>query len=165
MDELWERYSNGELLSADSIKSHSGTPIMNHCNDTLYAGDGITPSVFVPVDTSSTLQSIYRLINNNGFNRYVYNYYLQNKTEIDSYTSAADFIRRFSKTEELWNGLVVYTAKDSLNFSRVSLAEKELLKHRLKALLARYRWRNTGFFQVLNSDDLSFRKAVEVLAR
>lgn len=166
MDELWERFSNGELLSADSIKTHMGTKFTNHCNDTLYAGDGITPTVFVPVDTSSSLQTTYRMINNNStFNRFVYDYYLHNRSEIDKYNSASEFINGFNKTEEMWNGLVVFAARDSINLSRANPKEKELLQHRLKALLARYRWRNTGFYQVLNNDDIAFRKAIDVLSR
>jgi hypothetical protein len=35
----------------------------------------------------------------------------------------------------------------------------------LKALLARYKWRNSGFFQVLNSSDAGVKKAMEVIAK
>ncbi len=165
MDELWERFSNGELVSADSLKRHGGKTYTNHCNDTLFAGDGITPTVFVPIDTSSSIQSTFRLINNSSFSRYVYTYYLQHIKEIGQFPSVADFIARFNQEEDMWNGLVKFAMTDSVNFSRVSGREKELLQHRLKALLARYRWRNTGFFQVLNSEDHTVLKAMEVLSR
>jgi len=39
------------------------------------------------------------------------------------------------------------------------------LQQRLKALLARYKWRNSGFYQVLNNEDLVIKKAMEQLAK
>jgi carboxyl-terminal processing protease len=60
---------------------------------------------------------------------------------------------------------VQYTAKDSFNFTKVSSKEKELLTLRLKALLARYKWRNSGFYQVLNNEDPVVKKALEAIAK
>jgi carboxyl-terminal processing protease len=65
----------------------------------------------------------------------------------------------------MWNALVQYTAKDSFNFTKVSSKEKELLTLRLKALLARYKWRNSGFYQVLNNEDPVVKKALEAIAK
>jgi carboxyl-terminal processing protease len=65
----------------------------------------------------------------------------------------------------MWNGLVNYAVKDSVNLTTVSAKEKESLQKRLKAYLARFRWRNAGFYQVLNSDDPVIKKALEVLAK
>ena len=38
------------------------------------------------------------------------------------------------------------------------------IKRRLKAYLARYRWRNEGFYELLNSEDAVIKKALEVIA-
>jgi carboxyl-terminal processing protease len=63
----------------------------------------------------------------------------------------------------MWDELVRYAARDSINLSGISDREKEALRLRLKALLARYRWRNTGFYQVLNSADAVVQKAIETI--
>src|SRR5205085_11181615 len=41
MDEIWERYQNGEAMYADSNKIHKGAPFVTTCGDTLYGGGGI----------------------------------------------------------------------------------------------------------------------------
>ena len=64
----------------------------------------------------------------------------------------------------MWNELVGFAAKDSINLSNVAGKERESLRLRLKALLARYRWRNNGFYQVLNTGDVMVNKALEVIA-
>ncbi|MFZ1313109.1 MAG: carboxyl-terminal protease, partial [Chitinophagaceae bacterium] len=79
--------------------------------------------------------------------------------------TTADFITGFNNTEGIWNDLVKFTATDSVNFKSVAGKEKELVQQRLKALLARYKWRNAGFYQVLNSNDAMVKKAMETIAK
>ena len=165
MDELWERFSSGELVSADSIKLFNGKRFMTSCNDTLYGGGGITPSIFIPIDTSVSQQKANRLTFAANINNFVYNYYLQNKLQVDKYNATTDFIAGFNNAENMWNELVKFTANDSANFKSVAGKEKELIQQRLKALLARYKWRNAGFYQVLNSNDAMVKKALETIAK
>lgn len=162
MDELWERFNSGEMLSADSLKSHNGgQKFTTSCRDTLFGGDGITPHVFVPFDTSHTIQKMIRMLNNNEMNSIVYNYYLGNKAQIDKYKTAAEYTAGFSGND-LWSMLVAKT-NDSFRLKTVNAAERNMIQERLKALLARYKWRNTGFFQVLNNYDNGVKKALEVI--
>ena len=63
----------------------------------------------------------------------------------------------------MWNELVSFAARDTINLGSVTEREKESLRLRLKALLARYRWRNTGFYQVLNAEDSMVNKAKQLL--
>lgn len=165
MDELWERYSSGELVSADSIKSHNGKRFTTACKDTLFGGDGITPKIFVPIDTSASQQKANRYTYSSSVNSFIYNYYLKNKVQIEKYTSVTDFINGFKNTENLWTSLLNSTAGDSINFKSITGKEKELVEQRLKALLARYKWRNTGFYQVLNDADPMIEKALEVISK
>ncbi len=161
MDELWERFNSGEMFSADSIRSHNtGQKFINRCNDTLYGGDGITPDIFVPADTSLYQPKLNTWLAGGGLNNYIYNYYLRHMRDINQYNSAADYTLHFSNPD-LWTGFLKSVAVDSLHFNTVTSREKELLELRLKALLARYKWRNTGFYQVLNTDDPVIKKALE----
>ncbi|MBN8685487.1 MAG: S41 family peptidase [Chitinophagales bacterium] len=165
MDEIWDRFNNGEMFSADSMKNHIGNQFTTNCNDTLYGGGGISPTVFIPVDTSHTRQKANHVAVSPNTSIYVYNYYLQHKATIDKYKNTAAFINGYAGNEDIWNGLVNYTAGDSLPAGKFNGPEKELVIQRLKALLARYRWRNSGFYEVLNSDDPMVKKALELIAK
>lgn len=164
MDELWERYNSGEMLSADSLKNHNGgKKFTTRCNDTLYGGDGITPNLFVPLDTTRSLQKILRLLSEGDFNNFIYNYYLQHKEQVGQYKTATEYANSFNSADLLNN--IINAANDSLKLKSISANEKEILQQRLKALLARYKWRNSGFYQVLNNEDLVIKKAMEQLAK
>lgn len=165
MDDLWERFSSGELLNADSNKINNGKIYKTICGDTVFGGGGIMPTLFVPLDTSSYQRSVNRLLVDGGFNTFVYKYYLAHKQQVDKYNTATDYAMHFNNGDEMWNQLVNAASKDSINLNNVSGREKEALRLRLKALLARYRWRTTGFYQVLNSEDAMLKKALEVMAK
>ena len=164
MDELWDRYSSGEMLSADSLKIHNnGKKFTSSCKDTLFGGEGITPNVFVPIDTSRAMQKMLRLVSDGKFNSYIYNYFLQHKQQIEQYATATDYANNFNGADILNN--IINAAPDSLRLKMISVQEKALLQQRLKASLARYKWRESGFYQVLNNEDIVIKKAIEQLAK
>ncbi|MBL7740538.1 MAG: S41 family peptidase [Chitinophagaceae bacterium] len=165
MDEVWQRYSNGEALYADSNKVKNGKEFSTLSGKKLYGGGGIMPDAFVPIDTSGYPPVVSRMLLDGSFNNFVYQYYLQHKAQIDAFSSAADYIQRFSYTDDMWNQFVHFIPKDSANLSMLSVEQKTSLQRRLEAYLARFRWRNTGFYQVLNNEDPAVKKAMEELKK
>lgn len=166
MDEIWERFSNGESLYADSNKINNGKEYKTPAGHVVYGGGGIMPDIFVPIDTAGYPAGVNRLFMNSSFNNFVYSYYLRNRPQIDKYTSAGDYIRDFDRMDEMWEQFVRYAAtKDSVNLQTLTPRQKESLQRRLGAYLSRFRWRNSGYFQVLNNEDAMVRKALEELKK
>jgi carboxyl-terminal processing protease len=163
MDEIWERYQNGEVISPDSIKAASGKAYKTNSGKTVYGGGGITPDVFVPIDTSTYPSIVNRLILDGAFNNFVYKYYLQHRKQVDAFTSASDYVKRFNLKEDMWNSFVNAVQTDSTSLRNVTASQRQALTTRLEAYLARFRWRTTGFYQVLNEEDGMVRRAVEFL--
>ena len=163
MDDIWQRYRNGEALYADSNKVSNGKNYVTPAGDTVYGGGGIMPDVFVPIDTASYPSGINRLFANGSFSNFVYKWYLNHRASIDKFTSTADFIQRFDKRDEMWEQFVNYAKKDSVELAGVTVKQREALKKRLEAYLARFRWRNNGFYHVLNDEDSAINKAKEAM--
>jgi carboxyl-terminal processing protease len=78
---------------------------------------------------------------------------------IDQYHSAADYAQHFN-ADDLWKGYEKETT-DSVQPANWNANDKALVKLRMKALLARYKWRNTGFYEVLNEEDPALKKIKE----
>jgi carboxyl-terminal processing protease len=163
MDEIWQRYRNGEALYADSNKINNGKNFVTPAGHTVYGGGGIMPDVFVPIDTATYPSGINTLFANGSFNSFVYTWYLKNRSAIDKFTSSDDFVKRFDLLDEMWEQFVNYAKKDSVDLSSVTQKQKESLQKRLEAYLARFKWRNNGFYQVLNDQDAVISKAREVM--
>jgi carboxyl-terminal processing protease len=161
MDEVMQRHTNGELLYADSNKIVKGKKYLTNCSDSVYGGDGIMPNIFVPIDTTVFQSDLNNLIAGSSLNSFVYNYYLQHRQKMEQYKSASDYVQQFN-AGELWDGFIKYPGS-AMEVKSFTGKEKEIITHRLKALLARYRWRNEGFYQVLNNDDPAVKKALELV--
>ena len=54
--DIYERYSTGEMSSADSIKINKEEAYLTKSGRTVYGGGGIIPDIFVPVDTTRATQ-------------------------------------------------------------------------------------------------------------
>jgi carboxyl-terminal processing protease len=162
MDEIWERFSNGESLYADSNKINNGKEYKTPSGRIVYGGGGIMPDFFVPIDTATYPAGVNRVFVNGHFNSFVYTYYLKNRSQIDQYSNAAEYIQRFDKLNELWEQFVNYADKqDSVNLRSLTDKQRGSLQMRLQAYLGRFKWRNSGYYQVLNSDDAAIKKAIE----
>jgi len=165
MDEIWQRYNSGELLHADSNKINKGQVYKTFIQKRLvYGGGGIMPDVFVPIDTSN-LQSVTLLYLEGTFSKFVYNYYIQNLPQFNQYSSATDFAQRFQGIDAVWSQLVDYALKDTIYLKNISTRDQQGVKDRLKAYLARYKWRNEGFYEVLNLGDPAVKKALEEIKK
>jgi carboxyl-terminal processing protease len=165
MDEIWQRYNNGELLHADSNKINKGQVYKTFVQKReVYGGGGIMPDVFVPIDTNNLQKNVTLLYLEGTFNNFVYNYYMHNLSNFNQYKSATDFVQRFPGINDAWNQLVDYALKDTIYLKNIPVKDQGGIKDRLKAYLARYKWRNEGFYEVLNMGDPVVKKALEVIA-
>ena len=166
MDEIWERFSETDSLHRiEEIKYSNGKAYKTDCGGTVYGGGGIMPDIFIPHDSTQFHTSTRRLFEIGSINKFVYLFYLRNKQNIDSYKSPAEFNQQFFITEAIWKTFEDFAKTDSINLGSLPAKDKSFLLLRLKAQLARLKWRSTGYYQVLNAEDDIFRKGLEVVSK
>ncbi|MBD0350259.1 MAG: carboxyl-terminal protease, partial [Flavisolibacter sp.] len=163
MEEIYKRYENGELLTADSIHFSKDKAYKTSGGKTVYGGGGIMPDIFVPIDSSLFTRSVTRLYLDGRFNNFVYTYYIKNLPQWNQYRTPADFVTRYKNTSDAWDHLVQYALKDSINLQKIPEKDKRAIQDRIKAYLARFKWRTQGFYQVLNTSDDVVKKALEIV--
>jgi carboxyl-terminal processing protease len=165
MDELWKRVSDGELQYADSNKIQNGKVYETEGHKKLYDGGGIMPDIFVSIDTGKINGNVRKLFTAGILNRFVYKYYLANLSMFNGYKSPADFITKYSDINNAFDRLTVFAAKDSVNLKSISTKDKEQVVESLKSNMARTKWRSNGFYEVINADDTTVKKAMEELRK
>ncbi|TCJ19107.1 S41 family peptidase [Flaviaesturariibacter flavus] len=163
MEEVIDRYRSGEMINPDSIHQKKSEVFKTKGGRTVYNGGGITPDAFVPIDTSSFTQNITKLYLDGRFNNYVYLYYMDHRKELSAFRTPGEFTRGFAGSEEAWRGLVEYAVKDSVNLRVVPEKDKREVQRRIRAYLARLRWRTQGFYEVSNSGDPVVTRAKQLL--
>jgi carboxyl-terminal processing protease len=97
--------------------------------------------------------------------RFIYAYYIQHLSTFRNYKDPASFITGYHDEDGLWNALGSFAAKDTINIASIPSKEKDILKHRLKALMARQIWRTEGYYEVSNAYDPVVNKAIDEIKK
>ncbi len=161
--DLMNRFRNGEMTSSDSIKHAELKQYVTKAGKVLYAGEGITPDIFVPYDTLTYDKNVMKLLMSGMLNQFVYRNYLDHQKEFDTYKSASEFNKNYSVEEETFGKLIEMAKKDSIQLTFKNSTERAQISRQIKALTARQMWRTEGFFEISNTYDEVMKKAVELL--
>jgi carboxyl-terminal processing protease len=166
-EEVMKRFHDGEVLHGDTSSRHAGPAYKTLGKEkrTVYGGGGITPDIFVGFDTSTLARSITSLYVDGTLSRFIYMYYIQHLPAFQSFKGPRDFVAGFHDDEKLWNSLTAFAAKDTIDIRSISPRDKEVLQHRIRALLARQIWRTEGYFEVSNAYDPAVARALDVVAK
>lgn len=165
MDEIWDRYRNGEVIYADSNKITNGKVYKTKGGRTVYGNGGIMPDEFVSIDTGFNKRIINQLYLKGTFSNFTYYYYAANRNLFDQFKTASDLALNFKDAEQVWNSLVNEAKKDAINLTVLTEKEKKELQHRILASFARFKWRSQGYYEVLNSNDNMIKKAMEQMSK
>jgi carboxyl-terminal processing protease len=163
IDEVYDRIYHGDTTINDSGRNNS-KQFKTPAGRILYGGGGITPDEIIPLDTATYPASVSSLLSQGHLNNFVYVFYLKNRALMDGFKSTSDFVQRFN-SQLMWENFVSFAASRNVNLNAISEQQKESLKSRLVAYLARFKWRNTGYYQVLNHEDPAFTKAYELVRK
>jgi carboxyl-terminal processing protease len=130
----------------------------------LYESGGITPDAWVPFDSTALpveLMSIYRL---NIMPDLVFGLYRTQRENISRFNTPLSFDTAFVFTPAMWTIISQEAEKESLNLKDIKPKDRILIEERMKPLLARYKWRNNGFYELLNRKDSAVQKALTLLS-
>jgi carboxyl-terminal processing protease len=162
-EEVFDRFHNGELIHGDTSSIHAGPVFRTPAGRLVYGGGGITPDVFVSLDTTQISREVSALYMGGYLNNFIYEYYIHHQSTLRQYPSVEAFYSGFKTDSEIWNDLRAYAKKDSINLEGIGPADRQELETRVKALLARLIWRSPGYYYVLNQTDPVIKKAMELL--
>jgi carboxyl-terminal processing protease len=167
MKDYYKRFSDGELMSADSTHFPDSLKFKTLVNNrTVYGGGGIMPDVFVPVDTSNYSDYYRGLIRKGVFNSFVLEFSDKNRAKITSdFKTFDDFEKRFSFTPEEIRSFIKKgeEAEVKYNDKQYNHSESEMLMV-LKALVANNIWQTNEYFRIVNENDPLIKKALEVIS-
>jgi carboxyl-terminal processing protease len=162
-EEVIDRFHNGEVLHGDTSTIHAGPVFRTAAGRLVYGGGGITPDVFVALDTSQISNEVTTLYISGTLSNFIYGYYIRHQTTLKQFPTPEAFYAGFNNDMEIWNDLRSYVKKDSINLDDVSAVDRAQVIVRVKALLARLIWRTEGYYYVMNQTDPVMKKAIELL--
>ncbi len=158
-EELLNRFHNGTMMKEDTTKPKSKS-FKTPAGHLVYGGGGITPDLFIPLDTANIGENILKLYYKNTLNSFVYQYYLQNKAKFDQIANPAQMLTAFVPGDKELNELKQFAqAQDNIALTTLSEKERRQIIQRLQILMARQIWRTEGYFEIANKYDSAVLKA------
>ncbi len=162
-EEITKRFHDGEVVSKDSVRNDTTQQFTTQGGKIVYGGGGITPDIFVPLDTSGYSITTTKLYMKGTLSDFAYRYYLQNRDRLSVYKTPLEFTGGFALSGDNWIQFTTMAEKDSTGINKITLKEKEEIELRIKASIARQRWRSEGFYETLNTRDEAVKKALEII--
>lgn len=165
--DLIERYNRGELMSADSIHFPDSMKYNTLVSKrVVYGGGGIMPDVFIPIDTTRYTDYHRKLVATGLVNRVAMNYLDKNRASLaQKYTAFSAYKAKFEVGEDIMQDLLSLAEEDKIAFNEEEYnRSKPLIKLQIKALIARDMYDMSEYFQIINEDNPSFQKALQLLS-
>lgn len=162
--ELYDRYSHGELYSADSIKVDKSKIFRTANGRIVYGGGGIVPDIFVPNDTTG-ITTYYSAVANLGLlQQYVYTYVDINRDQLKNVKTVKQLMGMMPSDDALTYDFVCY-ARDNgvpMRWYYINLS-RSLIARQLRALVIRDVLGSEEFYRYYNRTDNTVNAALKAL--
>jgi carboxyl-terminal processing protease len=165
-NEEYERYTNGELLNEDSIKIDKTIQYKTPEGKIVYAGGGIMPDIFVPIDTSKANPYLNKIFYSGSINSFAFEYADKNRAKLKQFGSAKSYIDQFEISSIILDEFYAYCLQKGLTINpNMKASTSEALKPYLKAFIGRDVFDKDAYYPILNQKDKCILKATEVLSK
>ncbi len=164
-NDIMNRYLKGEFDSMDSIKVNKLLKYKTLGGRTVYGGGGIIPDFFVPLDTSGMTSWYNKAASKGIIYGYAFAYTDANRDSLKVYNTA-NKLSAHLEDQDLITPFIEYAAQRGvLGRPEFISGSFPLVFTQLKAYIARNMLGEDAFWKILQEDDVTLTKGVEVVTR
>ena len=162
--ELFDRYTNGELYSRDSMVIDKSQVFSTMTGRTVYGGGGIVPDIFVARDTSGITGYYIDVFNAGLMQRFAFNYCNNNRAALNKMEDYKQFLRVAPSDDALIKDFADYAAKNGIapRWYYINRSQ-DLIVTNLKALIARDIFGMEAYYPIVNRNDKTIQEALKAL--
>ncbi len=161
--DFMQRYLEGELEHPDSIRYDDSLRFETASGRTVYGGGGITPDIFIPLNTDERSPYFVKVANRGLIYRFAFDYADDNRDRIKAYETAENFVENF-QVNSIEQSFIDFAESEGVDFNEEEYRVAEnLIKAQIKAYIGRNIFGNDAFYPVMNKRDAAVARALEVL--
>ncbi len=160
--ELLQRYEHGEFEVADSIKQNDSLRFVTPNGKVVYGGGGITPDVFVPLDTTGVNKYFRSVSRKNLVYKFALNF-SDRKREQLHHIKTFNELSKYLNRQGLVGQFVAYAARNGVSGSDEEIqACRAILYAQIRAYIGRSTpLDDEGFYPFLESIDNTLQVAIK----
>ena len=166
-EDIEERYESGELFDSSKIKITDSTKYYTYNKRIVYGGGGITPDIFVGMDTTWSTKFYNKLVRSGTLNQFLLDYVDGHRAELEKeYPTLNTFIQKFQVDSTFFTQFLDYAKAKKVvpdsaeNYSR----SIPTLKNQLKALLAQNLFNTSAYYQITNEQNPIYLRALNAFS-
>ncbi|MBX2905736.1 MAG: S41 family peptidase [Taibaiella sp.] len=164
-EDFEKRLESGELTGNESFTPADTTTFLTAAKRPVYGGGGIRPDVYVPYDTSRWSTPLSKIAYSEEMRTAIWDYFIHNRRNL-KFGSITDFQKQFNNTRQVVNDyLALLDPNEQKTVQKhLHVPEHEHYLHtQVKAELAKYLFKDNGYYSVKLKDDNVVNKALAVL--
>lgn len=164
MEDYEHRFLSGELTGKASVALADTTPYYTGKHRLVYGGGGIKPDVYVPYDTASLSSEFVSVIFSKELKAAIWDYFIQNRNNLKR-RGIADFANTFDSkpVRESYFAMLSKDSRQQVNSLLMKPVNYSYFKLQVQAQLARYLYRDNGYYTVILKQDEVVKKALTLL--
>ena len=166
MESFYKRYTDGELVTADSTHFPDSLKYKTLVNKRIvYGGGGLMPDVFVPVDTAFNTVYFRKLYAKNVLNTFTLEYYDKNRAKLKmDYKTFEDFKNKFQFDPDDIKAFIAKGEAEGVKYDdeQFKISEEEIILI-LKGLVVTNMWKSSEYYEIINVNDKVLEKALKVI--
>lgn len=160
--EAYDRYTSGEMFSADSIHFADSLKYVTPGGKTVYGGGGIMPDVYVPLKQDSTEYFFNKIVNASIVFQYAFDYSDAHRDEIMKYGDEKSFDKKFKFTDAMWNEILKEAKKKKLiGTDEQKAVAKPMTEQLFKAYVARNIFGDEAFYPLYEPLDEMLKECLK----
>ena len=158
------RFSNGEMMSADSINFPDSLKFETSKGRTVYGGGGIMPDIFIPLDSIRYNDLYSDIIRKGVLNSFINEYLNENrKSLLKKYPDVPVYNKKYTISDDEFDTFIA-EVEEELEYEESQLTPNlDYYRIFLKAMIARNLYETGSYLEVLWEDDRAIQKALEVV--
>ncbi|MDE6006462.1 MAG: S41 family peptidase [Muribaculaceae bacterium] len=164
--DIIDRFNSGELMHADSIKYIDSLKVKTlRLEREIYGGGGISPDIFVPLDTTAFTKYYRDVVAKGALNQFVIKYVDENRKEIkNKFPTDSQYVDGFTVTDSILENLFNLAEAEGVEKDEEQAKlSRELFEMQIKALVGRDIYDQATYFKVYNRFDPIFKEALRVI--
>lgn len=166
MLDIVDRYNHGEFYSQDSIKLDKSKLFLTHGGRKVYGGGGIMPDIFVPEDTTGYTSYYINVANKGLITKYAFELSEKYRPLMKNVETLDQMKRIIPRDQTLLENFVDYAAQNGVPARWYYINKsRSLILNLLKAQIARNILGYNGLIEMLNEEDVTVEKALDVLVK
>lgn len=162
--DIWNRYLHQEMDNKDSVHIEKTEKYKTLNGRPVYGGGGIMPDIFVPRDTTGYTPYFGKLTRKGLIYRFALEFTDKHRVDLEKMPKVDDILKYVgSKTS--YKSFMAFTKREGVKPENgEEKTSKEAITTQINAYVVRNILDNDGFYPVLNQEDPTVQKAVEMLS-